>query len=106
MVRKIIILFFFFIYSCSSYVVENESSSEKIDSIINIFTDEYISHFSEYGNSSDVPIFILGSPRSGTTLIEQIVSSHTNILGAGELNYIRKIANQSGIQSNYLLIIK
>ena len=81
-------------------IFNKELLSKKIDSIINIFTDEYISHFSEYGNSSDVPIFILGSPRSGTTLIEQIVSSHTNILGAGELNYIRKIANQSGIQSS------
>ena len=40
MVRKIIILFFFFIYSCSSYVVENESSSEKIDSVINYIKEE------------------------------------------------------------------
>ena len=34
------------------------------------------------------PIFILGMPRSGTTLIEQIVSSHSEVTGAGELNYV------------------
>ena len=34
------------------------------------------------------PIFILGMPRSGTTLVEQIVSSHSKVTGAGELNYI------------------
>ena len=39
------------------------------------------------------PIFILGMPRSGTTLVEQVVSSHTQVTGAGELEYI----NQFGI---------
>jgi tetratricopeptide (TPR) repeat protein len=34
------------------------------------------------------PIFILGMPRSGTTLVEQIVSSHSEVTGAGELNYV------------------
>ena len=34
------------------------------------------------------PIFILGMPRSGTTLVEQIVSSHSKVTGAGELNYV------------------
>jgi tetratricopeptide (TPR) repeat protein len=33
------------------------------------------------------PIFILGMPRSGTTLVEQVVSSHTQVTGAGELDY-------------------
>ncbi len=37
------------------------------------------------------PIFIVGMPRSGTTLIEQILSSHSKIYGAGELDYMPKI---------------
>lgn len=36
------------------------------------------------------PIFILGMPRSGTTLVEQIISSHSKVFGAGELEYISK----------------
>ena len=34
-----------------------------------------------------MPIFIVGMPRSGTTLVEQIVSSHSRVTGAGELNF-------------------
>ncbi|HWC62384.1 MAG TPA: sulfotransferase [Rhizomicrobium sp.] len=37
------------------------------------------------GSSSRVPIFVLGMPRSGTTLIEQIISSHPQVRGAGEV---------------------
>ena len=40
------------------------------------------------------PIFILGMPRSGTTLLEQVLSSHSNIHGAGELNYLPKIIDK------------
>ena len=39
------------------------------------------------------PIFILGMPRSGTTLIEQIVSSHSEVTGAGELNYLSQFGD-------------
>ena len=37
-----------------------------------------------FGFRSDVPIFVLGMPRSGTTLIEQILASHSAVFGAGE----------------------
>ncbi len=39
-------------------------------------------------STSKRPIFVLGMPRSGTSLVEQILSSHPHIFGAGELNYI------------------
>ena len=40
------------------------------------------------------PIFIVGMMRSGTSLIEQILASHTEVHGAGELNYMQNIVNQ------------
>lgn len=40
------------------------------------------------GFDSDVPVFILGMPRSGTSLLEQILSSHPDIFGAGELKIL------------------
>lgn len=40
------------------------------------------------GGFSQTPIFIVGMPRSGTTLLEQILSNHTQICGCGELPYI------------------
>jgi tetratricopeptide (TPR) repeat protein len=43
-------------------------------------------------NHSDLPVFIVGMPRSGTSLIEQILSSHPQVCGAGELEDIGNIA--------------
>ena len=43
------------------------------------------------GNSSDLPIFIVGMPRSGTTLVEQILASHPEVYGAGELYDLDRI---------------
>ena len=57
------------------------------------------------------PIFIVGMPRSGTTLIEQIISSHSKVTGAGELNYIGSLGRDialgiSKINNNTLLNLK
>ena len=45
-----------------------------------------------------IPIFIVGMPRSGTSLLEQILSTHSKIYGAGELNYLQKIIDKSGLE--------
>ena len=66
--------------------------------------------FRETGNNDfkfineikSTPIFIIGMPRSGTSLLEQILSSHSKIYGAGELNYLQEIIIKLGIaKSNY-----
>ena len=44
------------------------------------------------------PIFIVGMPRSGTSLIEQILSSHSKIYGGGELNFMQKIIDKIGLE--------
>ena len=46
------------------------------------------------GSISHTPIFILGMPRSGTTLVEQIISSHSKVTGAGELGYVSQFGGQ------------
>ncbi|HVE23022.1 MAG TPA: tetratricopeptide repeat protein [Acidocella sp.] len=48
------------------------------------------------GAASSRPIFVVGMPRSGTTLVEQILASHPDIHGAGELPHIQKLASQLG----------
>jgi tetratricopeptide (TPR) repeat protein len=50
------------------------------------------------GNAAggDMPIFVLGMPRSGTTLVEQILASHPAIHGAGELRHMQKIVDEIG----------
>ena len=47
----------------------------------------------KYGKSQITPIFIIGMPRSGTTLLEQIISSHHEVTGAGELSFIQRLKN-------------
>jgi len=50
-----------------------------------IFTKEFITRKDFVGNPTRVPIFIVGMPRSGSTLTEQIISAHPKIFGAGEI---------------------
>lgn len=46
-----------------------------------------------FGFQSDIPVFIVGMPRSGTTLVEQILDSHSEVHGAGELKFADKSLN-------------
>jgi tetratricopeptide (TPR) repeat protein len=73
--------------------------SEFIDTIINTFTPEVVNKMKESGSVSEIPVFILGTPRSGTSLVEQILSSHSRVYGAGELTYIEKLSH-NGINAN------
>jgi Flp pilus assembly protein TadD len=49
------------------------------------FTPELMEQKSGGGCHSDVPVFVVGMPRSGTTLVEQILASHSKVHGAGEI---------------------
>ena len=75
---------------------------EKIDKIKEIFinanfqTDKFLKN-----RSSISPIFILGMPRSGTSLVEQIISSHKEVFGAGELQFIARYSNEE-LKSHYM----
>ncbi|WP_245235482.1 sulfotransferase family protein [Mesorhizobium erdmanii] len=63
-----------------------------VDAMIETFTPELMASMAAYGNSSEVPVFVVGMPRSGTTLTEQICASHPDVHGAGELSKLRRIA--------------
>jgi Tfp pilus assembly protein PilF len=54
------------------------------------FDRSQLERFREAGDPSSVPIFVLGMPRSGSTLIEQILASHPQIHGAGELIHLER----------------
>ena len=55
------------------------------DRIIEVFTPEFYAERSAYGDPSPDPILIVGLPRSGSTLIEQILASHSMVEGTMEL---------------------
>ena len=69
-----------------------ELEKKFFEKLKNIFSHDLDFTLSKTG--SIVPIFVCGMPRSGTTLCEQILSSHSGVTGAGELNFL---ANLSGI---------
>lgn len=71
---------------------EIDQFRKEIDRVISFFTAEMIQQLSSAGSSSKVPVFIVGMPRTGTTLAEQILSSHPEVHGAGELPDIASIA--------------
>jgi tetratricopeptide (TPR) repeat protein len=58
-----------------------------IDQAITGFSADFFTRRRAAGSESDLPVLIVGMPRSGTTLIEQILSSHRDIGGAGELSF-------------------
>jgi tetratricopeptide (TPR) repeat protein len=55
-----------------------------------VFTSELNSSRQNVGQPSSVPVFIIGMPRSGSTLVEQILASHPQVCGGGELTYFGK----------------
>ena len=55
------------------------------------FSHNRMAHFPRSGCDSRLPLFIVGSPRSGTSLVEQILDSHPDVYGAGELPDITRI---------------
>src|SRR5690606_13811059 len=58
--------------------------------ITDVFTDELMNSKAGHGDPSDRPVFIVGMPRSGTTLVEQILASHPDVHGAGEVHHLRE----------------
>jgi len=58
-----------------------------VDTLAGIYTAEKLAEFASRGSEDRTPVLILGMPRSGTTLCEQILSSHPRVAGAGELSF-------------------
>jgi tetratricopeptide (TPR) repeat protein len=77
---------------------DERATLQMLDRIRAVFTSELMRTRQGFGNPSPVPIFILGMPRSGSTLIEQILASHPHVFGGGELNdfdrAVRQVAGQ------------
>jgi tetratricopeptide (TPR) repeat protein len=64
-----------------------------VNNIINTFTPKLVEKTREWGLYEHTPVFVLGMARSGTSLTEQILSSHSSVYGAGEIEDILHIAN-------------
>jgi tetratricopeptide (TPR) repeat protein len=61
-----------------------------IDTLIRIFDRNFFTRSGGAGLATRKPVFVIGLPRSGTTLVEQVLASHPRIVGAGELELCRR----------------
>ena len=68
-----------------AYIPENYH--KEITAAISIFNMDFFTDHIGIGCESDQPVFIVGLPRSGTTLTEQILASHPEVIGAGEVPF-------------------
>jgi tetratricopeptide (TPR) repeat protein len=62
-----------------------EKAKAELQRITSVFDEDFLAERKDFGVSDDRPIFILGMPRSGTSLVEQILASHSRVTGAGEI---------------------
>jgi len=57
----------------------------RIAESVEFYQPDLVDRLSAFGSTSDVPVFVVGMPRSGTTLTEQIIAAHPQADGVGEL---------------------
>ncbi len=67
--------------------INRKQHAANVDRLISHFTREFFQRHAEVGSVTELPILIVGMIRSGTTLTEQILSSHPSIGAAGELRF-------------------
>jgi tetratricopeptide (TPR) repeat protein len=65
--------------------------SALVDRIIAGFTPQLFERLTGAGDDTRQPVFVFGMPRSGTTLVEQVLASHSRVHGAGELRLAREV---------------
>jgi tetratricopeptide (TPR) repeat protein len=73
---------------------DKKKLQEIVNELPNIFTQSFLKQ-SKIPKDKRCPIFIVGMPRAGSTLIEQILSSHESIFGAGELSILDEIIHET-----------
>lgn len=70
------------------------AATARYQRVMEVFSREQIAGMPKATHGSELPIFIVGMPRSGTTLVEHIIDAHPRAHGGGELNFMSLIAER------------
>jgi hypothetical protein len=74
-------------------------TSDLVHRVETVFTTDLLAQSARPGCDTSDPIFIIGMPRSGSTLVEQILASHPMIEGCGELFELRNLVASLGVEN-------
>ncbi len=78
---------------------DEAAEQDMFDALVDTFSENWLSSAGD-GDQSEAPIFIVGQPRTGTTLIERIMTAHSDVSSAGELQqFAMAIKRMSGVVS-------
>ncbi len=66
---------------------DRDALTRSVDRAVSSYTPERLAAARESGVNSPLPVLVVGMPRSGTSLVEQILASHPAVIGAGELTF-------------------
>jgi hypothetical protein len=80
-----------------------EGRKREVDRLIEVFSEENLKSMPDSGRDTEQPVFIVGMPRSGTSLVEQIVATHPDVIGAGELQDIGLMSIDMGRNKEQIL---
>jgi tetratricopeptide (TPR) repeat protein len=81
---------------------DRKRRSHLIDELIRVYSRESISKIGKPGSLSTKPVFVVGMPRSGTSLAEQIIASHPAAYGAGEVDFWDPLTLEEGTTGEVL----
>ncbi len=91
--------------SLDSRKFDEQQYQRDFDTLIGLFSPERVRRRPRASNRSKLPVFIVGMPRSGTSLTEQILASHPQVYGAGELpdltDIVRRLQTDLGSSNPY-----
>ena len=89
-------------YYGKKYPYSSSKQIKKFNRVKEIYSNKLLENYKDSGVKDFSPIFIVGMPRSGTTLVEQILSSHPKVFGGDELRFIpniKKLFNEENFKS-------
>ena len=84
--------------------LDRRALERRVDDLIALYTPDFLKARAPHGDPSNLPILVVGMPRSGTTLVEQILASHGAVHGGDELQFwIQRDALLTGLKTEQAL---